>query len=314
MRNHFLSHVALFPLLVGLFSPVALAKTPVSAVKPAQFTQVTAWNFDFDDNIAFDHRAQIMLWNEVEKKEVGVTTEQWATVREKIGKEAPWLGFRLREDGLRYFGDETNEGTERFANDVRETLKLGKDKWKRGSWKAFVKALSQEKTAKWTTIITARMHAPESILKGLKILQNAGHIKYLPPVENIYPVGYPQLDPELRGPATSPSEAKANVMKRILDKEEKIPVPDDATLVTDAAGTGKAKLHLWGFSDDDYGNYTKAVEVLSGEVKKGRWPHVKLVIFYTGTAEAGITPHSVVLTPDGKTRPTQAEEAVFVGN
>lgn len=309
MRHQILGHIALIPLLISFFSPAVYAKTPVAAKTHANYTQVLAWNFDFDDNIAFDHRAQIMLWNEVEKKEVGVTTEQWATIREKVGKEAPWLGYRLREDGLRYFGDETDEGTERFANDVRATLKLPKAKWKRPAFEAFAYALSKEKTAKWTTIITARMHAPESILAGLKVMKNAGLIKYLPPVENIYPVGYPKLDPELRGPATSPSEAKANVMKRILDNEEKIPVPADATPVLNREGTAMEKLHLWGFSDDDHGNYSKAVDVLSAEVKKGRWPHVKLVIFYTGTAEPGISPHSVVIQSDGTTRPTQAGEA-----
>jgi hypothetical protein len=76
----------------------------------------------------------------------------------------------------------------------------------------------------------------------------------------------------------------------------------------DAAGTVKAQVKLWGFSDDDYGNFSRAITALSPEVKRGRWPNVKIILFFTGFNNPKEKARAIVLTPDGGTRPLRNEE------
>jgi hypothetical protein len=45
-------------------------------------------------------------------------------------------------------------------------------------------------------------------------------------------------------------------------------------------GTGREALLTWGFSDDDWGNYSAAKTYLT-EVA-ARWPDVKITLFFTG--------------------------------
>ena len=55
-------------------------------------------------------------------------------------------------------------------------------------------------------------------------------------------------------------------------------------------------------SDDDYGNYAKAVEALSAEVAAGRWPDVKITVLFTGKNHPTEEPRVEIITPDGSTR------------
>lgn len=81
--------------------------------------------------------------------------------------------------------------------------------------------------------------------------------------------------------------------------------PDDPYLPSVVApdGVSQGRHHLWGFSDDDFGNFQKASEVLQKGVDAGRWPHVKITVFYTGTNRTDVRPHAVTLIPNAKPRP-----------
>jgi len=266
---------------------------------------ITGWNFDWDDNIFF-MPTKIMLRNTVTGEEHGVSTRQFALIREKVGHPGAYQEFELADDAFRFFGD-TN-GANHFGQDVTAAVKGG-GRWQGPSWKAFVRAMSDEATAARTTIITARMHAPETIHAGLCTLQALGLIDNVPPLENMYPVNYPPLAEALGGSdAASPSAAKTVVMEQILDELSATPVAEGTPAVLDAAGEGRRPMHLWGFSDDDYGNHSEAVKALSEDVAAGRWPNVKIVVFFTGTNHPNETPRAEVLTPDGGTRPMTASE------
>jgi len=277
--------------------------------------QANGWNFDWDDNI-FNMPTQILLTNKTTGEEVGVSTAEFALVREEVGKTGKYQDYESRSDAktgaLRRFGDDSAEGDQAFGNDVDKALSTPGYAWQGPSWHAFQQALGNEETAKHTTLITARMHAPESIRAGLEALQRRGLIKYLPPLENIYPVNCPKLAPLLGGSASSPAAAKAKVMMDVLDKLNVAPFGPDAYRVTTPDAKGKAFVHLWGFSDDDFGNFSKAVTVLSDEVKQGRWPNVKISVFFTGKNHPTERPGVRILQPDGTTRPARPEEAVFM--
>lgn len=271
---------------------------------------VTAWNFDWDDNI-FIMPTKILLWDRENQKEVGVSTAQWALIRQEVGKPGPWEHFELRPDlktgSLRYFADENGEGNV-FLKDVLKAMQGSRQSWQGPSWSAFLKALSRPESAAHTAIITARLHAPHTIYEALVELQRRKIIIYLPPESNIFPVAYPKFSQLFGGSASSPSEAKVQVMKRLLDTLEATPTTSDTPLVTNREGTGRAALHLWGFSDDDFGNFSTAVSALSEDVRKARWPHVKITIFFTGTNHPTQKSRAVAIMPDGRAREVNAKE------
>jgi hypothetical protein len=275
----------------------------VGAKAPAQ---LTGWNFDWDDNIFF-MPTQIRLYHRDTGEARGVSTADFALIREKVGKEGEWKDYEMRPDSLAAFGDDPTGRRNFFREDVEATIAaLSKKLWQGPSWRAFVTACSRKETAKHTTIITARLHSPETIHEGLQALKRMGLIRYLPPIENIYPVNYPPLARELGGSASNPSEAKAIVMKKILDRIEAQPLGPRARKVLSPDGTTMKRMHLWGFSDDDYGNFAKARDALAAEAR--RWPNVKIVVFFTGKNHPTEKPRAEVILPNGETRlATRAE-------
>jgi len=281
------------------------------AVRPSRL--VTGWNFDWDDNIFF-MPTEIMLHNKVTGEERGVATHEFALMREEIGEPGPWKDYETRDDAYRYFregapGPDGEPGENHFVRDVERAMQGAPERWQGPSWDAFVKACRRKETAENTTIITARGHAPREMYAGLELLQSLGYIKHLPRVENLFPVTYPPLNARLGGgSAASPSSAKVEAMKQVLDDIQASDFPPDAIEVVDRAGEEKRVMHLWGFSDDDYGNYSKAVEALSAEIARGRWPDVKISVFFTGKNNPDEAPRGEILTPDGGARPLRSDE------
>jgi hypothetical protein len=262
--------------------------------------QVQAFNCDFDDNI-FVTPAEIMIWDKVNQRKKGISTANWALIKDKIGKPGDWENFELRpEDGLVFFGDTSPDGLDLFKKQIERALEAGEEFWKGPSWDAFVEALSRPETRKHATIITARLHSPEAIMRGLKVLYDRGLIPALPDIENIFSVGWKDLPEKYRG--ADAAESKAKVMMELLDRIQEEAVPKDARLVENREGNGKEKLHLWGFSDDDFGNFTKARDMLAKEVAKGRWKNIKIVLHYTGRNNPDERPRSEVIMSNGKTR------------
>jgi hypothetical protein len=139
---------------------------------------------------------------------------------------------------------------------------------------------------------------------------------YLPPEPNgelslehtsIFPVTYPDMLPKYHATEVDVSPQKAAIMSDLLDRLEKVPVDPEAPLVWNREGTAMKRMHLWGFSDDDYANFTKAVEVLSAGVRDKKWGNIKITVFFTGKNHRTEKPHAVIITPTG-TRALKAEE------
>ncbi len=295
------------PVLLVLLSSLLFnaCSTPVSPKKTSP-SQIVSRNFDWDDNI-FYMPTSIIIFNDKTGTEKKISTEDFAVVRTQLGKKGEYKDFKTSEDpkkgSFRYFrdGDKNNY----FLEDIKlATEHEPTNKWQGPEWNDFVDALSHEATAQYTTIITARGHKAESMLAGLIYLKSQGFIKNLPPVKNLYAVSHPSY----KASAANPAAIKAKVMEKLLDSFEAKGVIKELDIVLNQDGTGKAALHLWDFSDDDYGNFSKALEQLSIGVKKGRWPHIKITLYYTGKKATGIAAHAVVIKSDGTTRPQMDEE------
>jgi hypothetical protein len=268
---------------------------------------VTAWNFDWDDNIAY-MPTTIVLFEKKTGQEAQVTTEDFAHIREDVGKKGAWKAYEIRgEDrqkgSFRNFSDQPKSNP--FLDDLRKAVETEeRQQWQGPSWEAFRLALSDPEIARRTTIITARGHSPEALAAGLVYLKEKGFLKEIPPKENLFAVSHERW----KGAASSPSATKAKIMIQLLDDLEKVPVPAGTAETWSRNGDSKVAQHLWGFSDDDYGNYEAAFKILGPEVKKGRWPHVKITLFFTGFKKEGVRPHSAVIKNDGTLREKLADE------
>lgn len=266
---------------------------------------ITSWNFDWDDNI-FNMPTKIVLFDKQTGKELPVTTGEFANIRDKVGVSGKWRSFEIRKDNttgsFRFFRDSPTGNY--FLDDIQTALKTMKPEvWQAPAWKAFAEALSNPETASRVSIITARGHPPNEIMEGLQYLQKHRYLKHLPPFEKLHAVGGTE----------NPSHAKVQVMRKDLDALQATAIRADTPPVMNAAGTSTQKMHLWGFSDDDYGNYQVALKELSKDIQAGKYPDVKVTLFYTGTHNPAYQPHAVVIRPDGTTRPFHASEMPETG-
>lgn len=267
---------------------------------------ILGWNFDWDDNIMF-MSTKIVLYKKGTDEEKPVSTGEYAEVRQKLGQAGTeWADYEVRrEEGksFRYFSDA--RGKNYFLDDVLETMKKDPSQWRGPSWDAFVEACSRPETAKYVTIITAREHSPTKIRAALKKMQEMGLIKYVPPEKGIIPVG----NAKFGASSADPSARKTFFMKQFLDDIQK-KIPRGKVEVVTPEGNATAKLHLWGFSDDDYGNFSRAVKDLGEAIKADpkRWSRIKITLFYTGTKKPDVKPHGVVLDHNGDPRPIQVNE------
>ncbi len=266
--------------------------------------------FDWDDNI-FYTKTKVIIYNKTSGEPKEVSTHDWVRAKNLVGLEGTeYEDFEVRADSYRNFRDKDASGSN-FIDDVLGAIDEddGKMNWKGPAWDSFVLACSNEKTAKQTTVITARGHEPKTIHRALQELQKRGLIKYIPPVENLWTVTNANFSQYFQksfgkvvqaGSVSSPSAAKAEVMIELLDRISK------RKLSPETSGDGEFKFlaadgknfntgHLWGFSDDDYDNFKKALDVLQPEVDKGRWPNVKITIMYTGAGHADVKNRLLVL-------------------
>ena len=289
------------------------ARTPAR-----ELTQITGYDFDWDDNIFF-MPTKIVVFDRKSGEEKQVSTADFALIREHLGKPGEWENYETRNDdatgSFRNFRDGAN-GFNPFLTDLLAALDAPvvpgeRPKWQGPSWDAFVIAMDHVETAHWTTIITARGHSGEAMLAGLKILKDRGIIKNTPNVENLFAVS----NPKYKGTAANPGETKAVIMKQLLDRVQALGINEKMDLVLDTTGKKSRRMHLWGFSDDDFGNIETARKVLSAEMKpnkeypNGRWPDIKISLFFTGGKNNPTEkPRVMVLTTDGGTRPALAAE------
>lgn len=315
MKNVLASVIFSLGLMLPLGLNPAMAETAAKQKTKAAPEMIVGFAFDWDDNI-FEMPTKIMLYDKVNKTEKGVSTEDFALIRGSIGKPGTeWANFEMRsspeEGSLRYFGDYSKEGKKQFSNDVALAMNTKGYHWQGPVWNDFVSAMGATQTSKNTWIITARQHAPTTIHGALTELRTKGLIKTVLPASNIWAVSHRDFDKDFKrvfsreapeGGASEPSARKAAVMESILDQISATSMPKGAPSTADIEGTGKSQQHLWGFSDDDFGNFSKAKNVLQKGVDAGKWQNVKITLFFTGTNHPTEKPQSIVLRPKKEPR------------
>lgn len=252
-------------------------------------------NYDWDDNIIY-MPTKIVLFKKSTAdqnlpQEVSVSTETFAHTRSKVGVESHVLNTVVVDNVVidcpknqtptgsinlvDYEADNNDGGSFRQFRDCSmkyflRDLKTALDNKNFGaSFKDFVEHCETKELANNVTIITARGHSPETIHEGLVFLQKNGYIKFVPPVENIYPCSYKHHKSILVASAQNPSEAKKNIILSILDQVHKNSNQDK-------------NFHTFGFSDDDAKTMKLVEQSLSEEIAKGRWNNFEINLYFTG--------------------------------
>lgn len=253
------------------------APTAAPAFPVGRSGRVNAYFFDVDDNIFLRLPTKIVVFHKLTGAERLISTEEFALVREKVGREGELAAYEYRRGPAGSFREFTDPpGGNNFIGAVRWVVEnLPAEAWQGPSWKAFAKALGDPETAAQVAIVTARGHRPESFVEAFQYLKDRGLIAQLPRVENVFPVG----------DTSDPAAAKVRTVTALLDRVQAAPLRRGA------------RRHSAGFSDDDWRNFTAMAEGLAAAQLQdpGRWSLVEIVLYFTGTNDPAHKPGAYVL-------------------
>jgi len=263
---------------------------PGLAAEESAPATIAAYVLDLDGN-AFGpgFPTKIVLFKKGGNEELLVPTAHFAVIEKSIGKDYAYGGANLKDYELRGDASFREFFGPKFAADLKYAAEsLPASEWQGPSWGAMVHALSDPRIAPNVYVLTARQHTSEQLLDGFRYLQSAGHIRFLPKVENLYGVGGTRRT----------AERKAELMAEFVDSLQAAPFGGDGGP------------HTIGFSDDTWENYEKMRAALTATLARepGRWARVKIVLFFTGSNDVVHRPEAVVLNQDGSTRPYVPDE------
>ncbi|MEY4615717.1 MAG: hypothetical protein RJB66_677 [Pseudomonadota bacterium] len=242
--------------------------------------KLRALSVDFDDT--FMHTSsKIYIYNKMTDNELGVSTLDFAHVREGLGKPGKFEQFELRfpddSKSFREFSDapERNIVLEAIQTTISQA---DPNQWQGPAWDIITESLNDPEQAKWFSIITARGHSARELHQAVDHLSNQGYFRYTPREEFIFPVG----SPEQRALGFPTEKLKVLAMERVLDKLQKEVVRRQAR--------GEKIRGEFIFIDDDYKNYEKADQGL--KELSHRWPDVDLYVSFVGKTKADTAPFS----------------------
>ena len=213
--------------------------------------------FDFDDNV-IHLPTKIVLFHKNSKKEVEVSTTDYAHIQHLIGKSGEWLDFELNFDpGVGSFRNFREQPTLKASDqplikDMLSALTHQFVEWRGPSWDFFVHAVNQNRPI---SIITARGHHPHTIRRAIDILVLSRDLKAHPNYLSLYPITHPEVRTRLgdvEQKAGTTALKKAAIMAAVRDAFECY---------------GENPAHRFGMSDDDPANVAVIIEAME-ELKK----------------------------------------------
>lgn len=223
--------------------------------------------FDLDDNVLF-LPTPIYLFDKSTGDEVALSTGHFARISSRLGMPGQYENYRVDLDdergSFRRFRDIPTQGIRQwFLEDIDQALAKLDVQWKGPSWDFFEHAVHNDRPL---CIITARGHAPETIVAGIMRLYEEKHLSRVPNFLGLYPVSHKPTQAQLGASQTLSIAAlkKAAIIHAV-----------------EAAMTqyGHSEHHRFGMSDDAPENIALAIEALT-ELKR-RFPNNAFFVFDT---------------------------------
>jgi len=243
--------------------------------------------FDFDDNVAF-LTTPIVLFHKETNQEFPISSGQYAHEFINIGKKGPYKDFKINWDNqkgsFRYFRDHHNDELEKlglksqvFLSDVAHALGLEDFHWKGPSWSCFYHATFNQRPI---SVITARGHDPQTIMQGIHLFVQAGHLPQIPNFLSIFPVSNPETrrqlgDHDLVLPTAELKQAAIRASVEIAIQKY-----------------GYSPHHRFGMSDDDPRN----IELITQEMIRLKAKYPEMSFFMIETHKGKFMKHEIMTT------------------
>lgn len=213
--------------------------------------------FDLDDNVFF-LATHIYLFHKKTKKEISVSTGEFAQINSHIGKSGNYIDYELNfcpETGsFRRFRDWSesrlkmlSQKSQPFLEDIAEALGKPDFFWKGPSWVFFFHAVFNHRPI---SLITSRGHSPHTLINGFEELRKKGHLPYSPNYLGLYPLSHPEIRSQLGDHNFTDSIP-------VLKKKAII-----ASVESAMENYGKNVNHRFGMSEDDEKNIELIIEAM----------------------------------------------------
>jgi hypothetical protein len=229
--------------------------------------------FDFDDNVAFLTTA-IFLRHRVTDQEIQISSREFAQQSAFIGKEGLYADYTVDPDAkagsFRCFRDRDFSWMERmvgrrqmFVEDLASALGMPDLHWKGPSWNCFYHAVFN---ARPVALITARGHHPNTMVEGIRLWVEEGHLPYEPNYLALYPVSHPEIKKQLGLPEShSVPHLKQKALREAVARAKQV--------------YGDNPHHRFGMSDDDPRN----IEWITREMRELKYENPKMSFFIIQT-------------------------------
>ncbi len=234
--------------------------------------------FDFDDNLAF-LSTPLVLFHKKSNAELPISSGQFAHHHSLIGKSGDFADYEINWDDqkgtFRNFRDHHNDELHRlglkkqiFIEDISHALGLPDFQWKGPSWSCFYHATFNQRPV---SVITARGHDPQTIIDGIDLFVESGHLPSKPNYLSLFPVSHKGTR-ELLGDSEfkmSVAELKQAAIRSSVEKALEI--------------YGYSSHHRFGMSDDD----PKNIHLISEEMTrlKIKYPEMSFFLIETNKGE-----------------------------
>jgi hypothetical protein len=234
--------------------------------------------FDFDDNVAF-LTTPLVLFDKISGQELAISSGSFATEHSNIGRTGVYKDHEIRWDDqtgtFRNFRDHDDQELKRlglskqvFLHDVAHALGFSDLQWKGPSWTCFYHAAFNDRSI---SVITARGHHPNTIVQGIDLFKQAGHLTKSPNYLSVFPVSHKQTRIELgdKNLTWSTAELKQRAIRASVEKALKV--------------YGHNPHHRFGMSDDD----PKNIQLITEEMirLKSDYPEMSFFMIETHRGE-----------------------------
>ena len=223
--------------------------------------------FDLDDNI-LNLPTEVIFFHRTTGESITISTDELAREEDRVGKFGKYLEFRVDRDpvtgSFQNFRDQRLSCISRLRgkkqpliHDIEAILRQPDTKWQAPSWCVFAKAVAEHHPI---SIITARGHRPQTVVRALKQLYRAGKLSRHPNIIAIYPVTNPKLRRQLlddQQEVETIAELKRRALFHVVEQAFKKYGPNPH--------------HRFGVSDDDPRNVQQLGQALV--VLKRRYPN-----------------------------------------
>jgi predicted enzyme related to lactoylglutathione lyase len=202
--------------------------------------------FDVDDNLLI-LPTKLYLWNAETKTERAISSEEFADIQSTLGRPGPSQAWAVGPNTFRDFNDQPLAPEQQsFVRDITTVVK-GSLRWQGPSWPLLVHAAKMQRPI---AVISARGHAPATILAGLEKLVSLDQLPSVPPILGIYTVSNESV--RLRLGVTDKAMTIPSVKKIAIKRAVDVALER----------YGAKPPHRFGMSDDDPANVVLAISAM----------------------------------------------------